>query len=46
MSFTNSSLRSQIRSNDVDIAALQTSATNLGNDKQDNVVISTDLTMI
>ena len=45
MSFTNSSLRSQIRSNDVDIAALQTLATNLGDDKQDNVVISTDLTM-
>jgi hypothetical protein len=45
MSFSNTSLRAQIRSNDVDIAALQTSATNLGDDKQDNIVISTDLTM-
>jgi hypothetical protein len=45
MVFSNTSLRSQIRANDVDIAALQTSATNLGDDKQDNVVIGTDLTM-
>jgi hypothetical protein len=45
MSFSNTSLRAQIRSNDVDIAALQTTATGLGDDKQDNVVIGTDLTM-
>lgn len=45
MSFSNPSTRNLLNSNISNVATAQTDITNLGTSKQDNVVISTDLTM-